>query len=65
MNVAIHFRRSEAGIANPFPALGGSTHVTAWDGGLHLGAGITTIRDMGNDNPTLLELMKQEATPPY
>jgi hypothetical protein len=35
-------------------------HVTFWDGGLHLGAGITTIRDMGNDNPTLLELMKQE-----
>jgi hypothetical protein len=35
-------------------------HVGFWDGGLHLGAGITTIRDMGNDNPTLLELMKQE-----
>ncbi len=35
-------------------------HVTFWDGGLHIGAGITTIRDMGNDNPTLLELMKQE-----
>lgn len=36
------------------------SHVTFWDGGLHLGSGITTIRDMGNDNPTLLELMKQE-----
>jgi imidazolonepropionase-like amidohydrolase len=35
-------------------------HVGFWDGGLHVGAGITTIRDMGNDNPTLLELMKQE-----
>jgi hypothetical protein len=35
-------------------------HVSFWDGGLHIGAGITTIRDMGNDNPTLLELMKQE-----
>lgn len=35
-------------------------HVSFWDGGLHVGAGITTIRDMGNDNPTLLELMKQE-----
>jgi len=23
------------------------THVTFWDGGLHIGAGITTIRDMG------------------
>jgi hypothetical protein len=36
------------------------SHVSFWDGGLHLGTGITTIRDMGNDNPTLLELMKQE-----
>ncbi|HEX6637587.1 MAG TPA: hypothetical protein VF033_08005, partial [Steroidobacteraceae bacterium] len=36
------------------------THVGFWDGGLQVGAGVTTIRDMGNDNPTLLELMKQE-----
>jgi len=37
-------------------------HVTSWDGGLHLAAGITTIRDMGNDNETLLKLMAQEGT---
>ena len=35
-------------------------HVTSWDGGLHIAAGITTIRDMGNDNETLLKLMAQE-----
>jgi cytosine/adenosine deaminase-related metal-dependent hydrolase len=35
-------------------------HVTFWDGGLHIAAGITTIRDMGNDNETLLKLMAQE-----
>jgi hypothetical protein len=35
-------------------------HAGFWDGGLHLGAGITTVRDMGNDNPTMLELLEQE-----
>ncbi len=35
-------------------------HRGFWDGGLHIATGITTVRDMGNDNPTLLELMKQE-----
>lgn len=35
-------------------------HAGFWDGGLHIGAGVTTVRDMGNDNPTLLELIKQE-----
>jgi len=35
-------------------------HFTAWDGGLHLAAGITTIRDMGNNNDTLLQVMAQE-----
>jgi hypothetical protein len=35
-------------------------HVDFWDGGLHLGAGVTTVRDMGNDNATLLEVMRQE-----
>jgi hypothetical protein len=35
-------------------------HVGAWDGGLHLGSGVTTVRDMGNDNQTLLEIMRQE-----
>src|SRR5262245_51178655 len=36
------------------------SHFTAWEGGLHLSAGATTIRDMGNDNETLLQLSAQE-----
>jgi hypothetical protein len=32
-------------------------HFGAWDGGLHMAAGITTIRDMGNDNKTLQQLI--------
>ncbi len=32
-------------------------HFGAWDGGLHMAAGITTIRDMGNDNATLQQLI--------
>ncbi|HEY8011850.1 MAG TPA: amidohydrolase family protein [Rudaea sp.] len=35
-------------------------HFSAWDGGLHLAAGITSIRDMGNDNATLQQLIAQE-----
>ena len=35
-------------------------HVGFWDGGLQIGAGVTTIRDMGNDNETLLGLMQRE-----
>lgn len=35
-------------------------HVGEWDGGLHLAAGVTTVRDMGNDNKTLLELVARE-----
>jgi hypothetical protein len=35
-------------------------HYGAWDGGLHLATGITTIRDMGNDNPTLQGLIADE-----
>jgi hypothetical protein len=34
-------------------------HFGPWDGGLHLAAGITSIRDMGNDNATLQQLMAQ------
>lgn len=34
-------------------------HFGPWDGGLHLAAGITTIRDMGNDNTILQQLMVQ------
>ena len=35
-------------------------HYGAWDGGLHLSTGITTIRDMGNDNDTLQGLIADE-----
>jgi len=35
-------------------------HVGFWDGGLHLAVGATTIRDMGNDNDTLLKIIAQE-----
>jgi Amidohydrolase family len=35
-------------------------HTGFWEGGLHLAAGITTIRDMGNDNATLQQLIGQE-----
>jgi hypothetical protein len=36
------------------------THVGFWDGGLQLGSGVTTVRDLGNDNETLLDLMQKE-----
>jgi hypothetical protein len=36
------------------------THTTAWDGGLHLAAGITTVRDMGSDNAAMQQLIAQE-----
>lgn len=32
-------------------------HVGRWDGGLNLAAGVTTVRDMGNDNATLQQIM--------
>lgn len=32
-------------------------HVGRWDGGLNLAAGVTTVRDMGNDNATLQQMM--------
>ena len=35
-------------------------HASPWDGGLHIGTGVTSVRDMGNDKDTLLELMKRE-----
>jgi Amidohydrolase family len=35
-------------------------HVYPWDGGLHLAAGVLTVRDMGNDNATLQRLMSRE-----
>ncbi len=30
-------------------------HLGPWDGGLHLAAGVTTVRDMGSDNAVLAE----------
>lgn len=35
-------------------------HLGRWDGLLHLGAGVTTVRDMGNDNGTLQQVMAEE-----
>jgi hypothetical protein len=35
-------------------------HIDEWQGGLHLAAGVTTVRDMGNDNKTLQQLMADE-----
>jgi len=35
-------------------------HVGGWDGGLQIAAGVTSVRDMGNDNGTLQELIGQE-----
>jgi hypothetical protein len=35
-------------------------HTGFWDGGLHLAVGVTTIRDMGNDNETLQKIIAQE-----
>jgi imidazolonepropionase-like amidohydrolase len=35
-------------------------HIDQWQGGLHLAAGVTTVRDMGNDNATLQQLMAEE-----
>jgi hypothetical protein len=35
-------------------------HTSFWEGGLHLAAGVTTIRDMGNNNDTLQQLIAQE-----
>jgi imidazolonepropionase-like amidohydrolase len=36
-------------------------HVGRWEGGLNLAAGVTTVRDMGNDNATLQQIMGQVA----
>ena len=34
-------------------------HLGPWEGGLHLAAGVTTVRDMGNDNATLQDLIRR------
>lgn len=35
-------------------------HANEWQGGLNLAAGVTTVRDMGNDNASLQQLMAAE-----
>lgn len=35
-------------------------HAGRWDGLLQLGAGVTTVRDMGNDNDILQQMMSEE-----
>ncbi len=37
-------------------------HIGQWEGGLNIAAGVTTVRDMGNDNAMLLQLMAHERT---
>lgn len=34
-------------------------HVDRWDGGLNLAAGVTTVRDMGNDNQVMQEMLDE------
>ncbi|MBI2380360.1 MAG: amidohydrolase family protein [Gammaproteobacteria bacterium] len=34
-------------------------HLSRWEGGLHLAAGVTTVRDLGNDNETLQQLIDE------
>ena len=36
-------------------------HVDRWSGGLNLAAGVTTVRDMGNDNATLQQMIDEIA----
>jgi hypothetical protein len=35
-------------------------HVSRWDGGLNIAAGVTSVRDMGNDNATLQQIIAEE-----
>ncbi len=36
-------------------------HMGRWDGGLDLATGVTSVRDMGNDNPTLQQMLDETA----
>ncbi|MFC5569464.1 amidohydrolase family protein [Lysobacter yangpyeongensis] len=36
------------------------THIGRWDGGLNIATGVTTVRDMGNDNATLQQIIAEE-----
>lgn len=35
-------------------------HLGRWDGGLNIASGVTTVRDMGNDNATLQQIIAEE-----
>ena len=35
-------------------------HLGRWDGALNIATGVTTVRDMGNDNATLQQIMAEE-----
>lgn len=35
-------------------------HASRWEGALHVGAGITSVRDMGNDNASLQQIIADE-----
>jgi len=35
-------------------------HVSRWDGGLNIAAGVTSVRDMGNDNASLQQIIAEE-----
>jgi imidazolonepropionase-like amidohydrolase len=36
-------------------------HVYRWEGGLHLAAGVTTVRDLGGDNATVQQIIEDTA----
>jgi imidazolonepropionase-like amidohydrolase len=36
-------------------------HVGRWEGGLNLAAGVTTVRDMGNDNASMQQMLDENA----
>ena len=36
------------------------SHLEPWDGGLNIAAGVTTVRDMGNDNATVQRMIDEE-----
>jgi hypothetical protein len=38
------------------------SHASRWQGGLHLGAGVTTVRDMGSDNAMLQQVLDESAS---
>jgi len=36
-------------------------HIGRWEGGLNLATGVTTVRDLGNDNPTVQQIIDETA----